>query len=538
MKTCRSGEFDNLQFSCAGVDVKLSELSGLSIDVCYQAYTSTTIRAEINGHWESEFEQILREKTAAIAPLYIEIEPKAVFRTNEQLLSAGEGSLNQDAEVCFFASFEVNDPDENLDLVLFSSDPYGNTRWIYPISDERTSDRKRLFLFLVPRPSEVVTGQREQAFGNPNKHLLRLIGWRVEFSEAEFAQKVIRRKNHKLYQVSRKSKGNWIFSPFPRMRSDGWKESWKAFDRKKGKSLLLIHGTNGTASHAFTDLIRDAETMEALYNEYGNRIIAFNHPTVGKGVAKNVTHLLKYFNNARHIAPTFDILTRSRGALVARHLLEKQLVPDHVRIGKENKLVMLAGPNQGTPSSQPENWVYTLQVNSWLNRLTESNRLTLNENDRADILYEISYIKGKLRMKKSEFFGIRLFAGIMDQTPNSDFLRKLNDPANPVIPSDLLPRYYLIGASFNPQDHDVQLGMTRRKQLRKTLNKVFGSEVNDGIVPLRSALMQHPDFDRSPNFFLPHERIKIVEQSPNTHHNNYPTDRSIRKAIKDFLLAD
>ena len=279
--------------------------------------------------------------------------------------------------------------------------------------------------------------------------------------------------------------------------------------------------------------------MEELRAKYGQRILAFNHRSILNGVEKNVKKLTKFLKTGEHIELDLDILTRSRGALVARQLVEKEEknFPKHVRINPDNKLVMLFGPNQGTPASDSNNFFKTLKVNSLLQQLARQLRLTFDDNDRLDLLHEIARIRAKLQGEKGPLASMFL-PGAADQGQNSKFLRALNKPDATPRPKADLPTYYLIGTVFNPEHEEIPISKYRRKKLTKNLRKIFDGLDNDGIIPVKSAMMQLEKYDRSPNFHLEERNTKILTQTVNTNHINYPTDRHIRNAIKHFLLDD
>ena len=542
MKDCSSGEMKEwgttFTVEDREYDIKFAQLSDLKMEVCVDAYNKDTAK-DISGQWEAEFHRALTEELDGFAPLSIELDIHGIKFTNEQLLESNVAITNQEDEVCFLAFIEFDDPvaRNDYDIALFHSDEYGNTQWILPFGSWHRGDRWH-FEFFIPRPTSIERNDQVGKFGNPGKQMIRLVGWRTSLPEDYFEQKLTNQKKYDLFHVRRRTEGDWYFESIVDMRRSDEIERWKHFDHQKGKTLLLIHGTHGTASHAFGDLLTDGPMMEELHKKYGDRILAFNHPTLLKGVEHNGKRLRKFLKGADHIQLDLDILTRSRGALVARYLLEQKRLPAHVKVNDANKFVMLFAPNQGTPSSDWDNVVRVLKINSWLNQLTEFIRLTLDDNDRKDILYEIARIRAELQSKKDALFDFHIFQGVVDQQPGSKFLKKLNKANSSPIPKEKLPTYYVLGAVFDPENEDIPIGKARRKRLAKSLRKIFNGQPNDGIISVESALMQWEEYDQSPNFRLEEGNYKILTKSVNTHHNNYPTDRSIRAAIKHFLLDD
>lgn len=112
------------------------------------------------------------------------------------------------------------------------------------------------------------------------------------------------------------------------------------------RSLLLIHGTGSTTSGGFGNMRPDL--LAALTQRYEGRVFAFDHPTIASAPAANVRELL-----TRLSGPDWDldVITHSRGGLVARTLVERagdfaDLAPERLRI---RRAVFLGVPNDGTP---------------------------------------------------------------------------------------------------------------------------------------------------------------------------------------------
>lgn len=119
------------------------------------------------------------------------------------------------------------------------------------------------------------------------------------------------------------------------------------------RGLLLIHGT---FSHAHSGFRKLAQTkfFGAARALYGERIFAFNHFTISKTPAENVADLLDALPDRDF---EFDIITHSRGGLVARELLEGSgLGHPRGRRLKVGRVIMVACPSAGTPLGSPDHW--------------------------------------------------------------------------------------------------------------------------------------------------------------------------------------
>ena len=97
-----------------------------------------------------------------------------------------------------------------------------------------------------------------------------------------------------------------------------------------------------------------------LAGHYGGRVFAFNHPSMHHSPAQNVQTLLAQLKQHLPTAarPTFDLVTHSRGGLLARELCERRAELDPGGVGLTiRRAVLVAGPNRGTILADGDNWI-------------------------------------------------------------------------------------------------------------------------------------------------------------------------------------
>ncbi|MFC3456357.1 esterase/lipase family protein [Amycolatopsis speibonae] len=112
-----------------------------------------------------------------------------------------------------------------------------------------------------------------------------------------------------------------------------------------GPYLVFVHGTFST-SEAFAGLRPDFARWHA---DYGTRLLLFDHPTVTTTPEENAGRLLDLLPDDRTL--TLDVVTHSRGGLVARQLVRR---PAAARVSVR-RLVQVASPNAGTKLASPDN---------------------------------------------------------------------------------------------------------------------------------------------------------------------------------------
>jgi len=304
-------------------------------------------------------------------------------------------------------------------------------------------------------------------------------------------------------------------------------------------TLLLIHGTNGSAKIAFQGLIDDQDSYDLLRARYGERIFAFQHPSVFQGVNSNVKQLLEHLKNIR-MGP-IDIVTRSRGGLIARWLLEKRDFNEKPDFNYIRRVVMLAPLNQGTQSS-------TGFLNQWRTAVYVTPKLRTLYRDmgdkRRDGLDEEEILKEiveNLEIDLSELIHLlgrnNLIQGAQDQAIDSEIISALN---NSTEKKENLPVYYSIMTALDlrddywgprTDDHLIQL-----HNLRELLKKTFGEEPNDGINPSRGAFSEMTP-DDSPRINLNYKSKYLLKSVDSRHatHLNYMDFTEVHQAILYYL---
>jgi hypothetical protein len=121
--------------------------------------------------------------------------------------------------------------------------------------------------------------------------------------------------------------------------------------------LLLVHGTFSSTRGAFGSLGATESGRAFLDRALAkyDAVLGFDHRTLSEDPLENATQLLDALKELRAgDGMDLDILTHSRGALVARSLAE-YLAPDAPGI-EVRRVIMVAGPNSGTSLASADNW--------------------------------------------------------------------------------------------------------------------------------------------------------------------------------------
>jgi hypothetical protein len=279
------------------------------------------------------------------------------------------------------------------------------------------------------------------------------------------------------------------------------------------KSLLFIHGTISSTSGAFGGAQNFTGPVGNMFQNYGNRVIGFNHHTLTKSVSQNA---IDFFNGLPPGDYNFDVICHSRGGLLARAL--KQLPPAvfgqythqtwsppngvNVQIGK---IAMVATPNVGTPLANPTD------LPEAISRLA-SIATTFGQVATAVGLGAILAVFGAVVEG-----GLGALPGLEDMNPGTPFLTLLN--SNYPGGND---SYYAIEADYQPTG-----GLARAIE-NNGMDALFLGQKNDLVVPTLGVSEVN-------EVTLPPVQVDEYPQSANVYHTDFFWQQGTWDAIVKFL---
>ena len=203
--------------------------------------------------------------------------------------------------------------------------------------------------------------------------------------------------------------------------------------RASERGLLFIHGTFSTVQGGFKNLASTAFFKEAK-KIYGSNFYGFDHFTFSKTPAENVKEMLDSLPPGDF---EFDIITHSRGGLVARELLEGSGL-DHPKRKqlKIGKVIMVASPSMGTPLASPELWEGKLSVFANVMEL-----LPVPENP---FTTGAAWLAEALKWFAGNVLGN--CPGLVVMDPKGDFIDEIQNPSD--APADTL--YHALVSNYQP----------------------------------------------------------------------------------------
>lgn len=376
--------------------------------------------------------------------------------------------------------------------VLYT-DEAGVSRWIFPNTTTTAAPATRGgtgdIEFLLPRdvaptdpPGTSGPGTRGE-LTKLGRRLVRVLAWATEDVIGKGAMFVAAK-----WEDKRRPYGLRRF-PFDDARPIDWNVL------RAGQALLLIHGTFSTAEAGFS--LMPSATIDALREIYGGRMFAFDHPTLHVSPEENVRKFFELLPENADLE--VDIVTHSRGGLVARELTEH--TADYASANRKlrvRRAVFVAAPLRGTVLTDTEHGIKMLD--RYTNLFTElpDNAFTIG-------------MEAMFMMAKLVYHGaVKALPGLRSMYPPSDYLQRLNRNPNHAT------EYYALGADFKPQAKSL-LARFGWAVADAAVDGIFG-EANDGVVPttgsyeLTTAVGGFPINDQHRSVFL---------QADGVHHCNY-----------------
>jgi len=316
---------------------------------------------------------------------------------------------------------------------------------------------------------------------------------------------------------------------------------WEGLDARElpdnQRVLLLIHGTGLRTREGFMGL--SPEEFQRLYQQYGDRIIAFQHRALGRYLDENVRQLCAWLGRGG-VPLRLDILGLSRGGLLARYIGEgwAEGMPG-AELAELHKVIFVGTPNGGTPSARRDPpFKGSRPMKAW--RVDVRRMALVNQNSREVELLPDPFSIAPYIPEEDERFGIWPgIRGSQDQLPTSQVLRRLNGflGAAPG-PTQTTLRYFGIASifdfGFGAPDKQLYKG---EHGTRKAVTAWALPMTNDLVVPTASVYAPHQGPHACGLFPLTRERLIVLAPSANVTHVGLLRVDRVRHQILDWLRS-
>jgi hypothetical protein len=237
-------------------------------------------------------------------------------------------------------------------------------------------------------------------------------------------------------------------------------EAWRAaFEPgRRHRVLLFIHGFLSNAQDSTPrNWMRD-------FAPHYDAMLSYGHPTIATGPLQNAADLLQQVPEDLQL--DVDIVTHSRGGMVARSLIELLPHTEHFAI---QRLLTCGTPHGGTLLGQFHRWDRLASIG-----LTSTSWLLASTGFAAPIVFAPRLLEYLLRAGGQLFFDL---PGVNALDPASDFVARMNEPGKP----ELVYRvpYATVISDFEP-DNIPQT--TFRDAISEMVVDAFAGAPNDLVV--------------------------------------------------------
>ncbi|MFT5468838.1 MAG: pimeloyl-ACP methyl ester carboxylesterase [Verrucomicrobiales bacterium] len=384
----------------------------------------------------------------------------------------------------------IRKPDEGYLQCLLAEDEAGGLSWHIPIpkAASRGVAGGQFNEYDIPcRVEPIQDGTKTRSIlGYVNRHLMKILVFpitdRVFGPLGEFfIEKWEAAKRP--YRIRTFTPENYVEPDAPAFTAEDWRKLGE------GRALLFVHGTFSRAHSGFGGTPRSV--MDQLHREYEGRVFAFDHFTLSEDPVQNVDWFLRAIPDS--VTFELDIVSHSRGGLVARVLAEKLNV---------RRVLFCGVPNRGTVLAEPGYLV------DFLNRYSSLTKY-LPTNPASELLEAVIMI-----VKAVAHGTMKRLAGVSSMRAGDEFLTRLNSDANALTNTE----FYAIAANFEPDRESKELGaFVKSVAIDQTVDSVFGEQENDLVVPYRGVY----EHNGSPNFPIPEERILRFGKDDGVHHGSF-----------------
>lgn len=370
--------------------------------------------------------------------------------------SGGRAQVGEDA-------LEVDVPapasDEGQVLMLVEED--GAITWHLPETAEPTSDSRARAMVRYRLPARTVEVPRDDDAAS-DRGLLSAVGSKILKILTYPLAPVLKAAGtafSKAWESKHRPARFRAFTPQNYRTADGVPDltgdDWRRLS--EGPALLFVHGTFSTSHEAFRGL--PTAVLAELSERYEGRVFALDHHSIWLPPDANATLVAEAI--PADLPFEVDIVSHSRGGLLARELAERPGragIPETFRV---RNVVMLGTPNAGTALAERAN------IRTWLDLITNIAQFAPDNPVTDTIALVLTLLK---QVALGAFEGL---PGVTSMDPAGPYLQELNVDLTPT------STYYAIAADYEPPEGSP---FSRLAQ-DLAADALFSGAQNDLVVP-------------------------------------------------------
>ncbi len=303
--------------------------------------------------------------------------------------------------------------------------------------------------------------------------------------------------------------------------------------------LLFIHGTFSSTLGSYGGLCEIPEGQQFLEKAFDayDLVLGFDHYTLSETPSENAWELLKWLKTAPWSAdhpPTIDAIGYSRGGLVLRSLVEKEL-PDDPWQAKVQRAIFVGATNAGTALAKPENWYQFIDF--YTNLAAASSRVVsfLSGAGVGGLMFT-GMIRGLGAFAKylaTSSVSNAKIPGLSAMEPDGPFVAEINE-TQPGQPGPDEVSYYAVTSDFDidAMGDGPSPGLPKRLALSlggRVVDQLIGDIPNDLVVDTPSMTRIDPQTDG----LL--KEVRAFGRNGQVYHTVYFTQPATAKALHGWL---
>ena len=308
---------------------------------------------------------------------------------------------------------------------------------------------------------------------------------------------------------------------------------------QRTQALLLIHGTFSSTRGGFGDLgvTPWGKELLASASQRYDVVLGYDHKTLSVDPLVNARELLA---SLRALWPNgdvdFDVVCHSRGGLVYRGLVEKELI-QNPWAGTFGRAVFVAAANSGTELANAENWDRLADLYTNLAAMAARGLAIILPGTAVASLVLAEVLDGVGTLVKtivSQSLVSADIPGLAAMQPGGPFIAALNAPAAAAGPTPDTTSYYAVTSNFKAELRapDGEISERLLTLIKDGLVTQLMHADNDLVVDLASMTKIDPG---AGDFF--DERYDFGENGA-VYHTNYFSQPDTSRAIRQWFGLD
>lgn len=299
---------------------------------------------------------------------------------------------------------------------------------------------------------------------------------------------------------------------------------------RPARVLLFVHGTFSSTRSSFGALaVPGAKVLGPALADY-DAIFGVDHRTLSRWPAENAKAIADLLVGDRwpH-PPQIDVVSFSRGGLVARTLIERELPSRPQWQGTIVRALFVATTNAGTELARAENWNTLADLLTSLSNVgATALSLIPGAGTIASVIGRevISGVAGFLKELANIGLTKGKIPGLAAMDPSSEVVTNLNETP---LPAKVTAQYFGMNSRFEPGmgDSDTLPDGIKNYLASRACKKLYRNKASDLVVHNQSTQTLHPE--------IAYTKFHHFKTNSIIFHTNFFAQDTVRELVREWL---